>query len=257
MSRQVRSFQENLDRASWWSASAGIVAITVVFALLYLIASSYPGHGLKLSDSTERVSFWTCLYFSVVTESTLGAGDISAVGFSRMIVSIQVLFGLIIAGILIAKVLSAPVSEAARIGRMVKGAWVDRVSERDGTRILGVTRLQVQRNGLCFEGEDYRTDGTLVGSFESEVVAISGSTATFTYKSHSRLTNEVTRGVSTLTFSNEIGGKFSVYSIIVEDFSGHCYSGQGFRLDASAIADQLARPDQHSMAIHALVALFD
>jgi|HubBroStandDraft_1064217.scaffolds.fasta_scaffold03133_4 hypothetical protein len=164
------------------------MALTVLFALVYfLLTLQFPGDGLRTTGQqagSEAVSFLTCLYFSVVTESTLGDGSISPLGFSRAIVGLQVLLGLVIFGILIAKLLSAPVSVAARINRMVRGDWVDLVRGVDGLLMLGVTYLDVERNGLCYLGKDYTVDGAFIGSFESQVFEIAGRTAKFTFSEY-------------------------------------------------------------------------
>ena len=86
---RARSFQENVGRIPWWLVAVGVAALTLLFALVYALLNTYsPSNGLVSSDSHERIVFLTCVYFSVVTESTLGDGVISPHGAARAVVGI-------------------------------------------------------------------------------------------------------------------------------------------------------------------------
>jgi hypothetical protein len=154
MNLSRRSFQEVIGHMPWWLVAVVVGVMTVAFGALYYILG-----GLKSSDPSEPISFLACVYFSIVSESTLGDGTITPHGVARAVVSIQVLFGLLTAGILVAKIVSAPSAAAARIARMVEGEWVDCL-DSDGDRVLGRTSLYSAANGLCFQGTDFLGDGT-------------------------------------------------------------------------------------------------
>ena len=80
--------------------------LTVVFvwaAIYYYLSPISKG----LSPVDGGVTFWESLYFSVVTVSSLGYGDFRPVGVSRGFAGFQVLFGLFVLGILIAKFTSS------------------------------------------------------------------------------------------------------------------------------------------------------
>ena len=56
----------------------------------------------QLKDSNHYLSFWDFLYFSTITQSSTGYGDILPnSGLVRMIVTIQIILGLFVLGILI------------------------------------------------------------------------------------------------------------------------------------------------------------
>ena len=65
-------------------------------------------HGLG-SDGQPiaELTFWNALYFSFVTVSSLGYGDIAPMGFSKFLACLEVLLGLILMGIMLAKLTSA------------------------------------------------------------------------------------------------------------------------------------------------------
>lgn len=57
-------------------------------------------------DSTATPNFGDCLYFSIVTISSLGYGDIRPIGWARVLVGAEVLIGLAFLGLLVAKISS-------------------------------------------------------------------------------------------------------------------------------------------------------
>ena len=132
MTFRNRSAQEIVNSIPWWAAALSIALVTFFFAVGYwkLSASqdnsltdnltSPPAAGVPRSAATPahkdvRISFPACIYFSVVTESTLGDGTIVAQGTARLMVAFQVMVGLFIAGIVVAKVLATPNAAATTI----------------------------------------------------------------------------------------------------------------------------------------------
>lgn len=86
--------------------------VIVAFALMFTVLG-----GLRESVNGSPVataSFWDNLYFSVVTIASLGYGDVLPVGWSRFFASLEVLIGLGIMGIIVAKLSSARLSHHVR-----------------------------------------------------------------------------------------------------------------------------------------------
>ena len=88
----------------------GFIAVVVGFGALYALFTPI-GHGIgenlkPLSD----VTFWTGIYFSVVTISSLGYGHMHPMGFSKALACAEVLIGIAVIGIMIAKVTSQRLS---------------------------------------------------------------------------------------------------------------------------------------------------
>ena len=86
------------------------VGSNFVSAAFYCVASKYyAAHGIICTVDNEletSVSFWTALYFSSVTTSTLGYGDFAPVGASRIIATVQAFLGMVIIGAIISKMLT-------------------------------------------------------------------------------------------------------------------------------------------------------
>ena len=88
----------------------GFVAATIVFGILYTWLTPH-GHGIgqdfePLSDVTYLVG----IYFSVVTISSLGYGNMHPMGVSMALTSFEVIIGLGMIGIMIAKISSQRLS---------------------------------------------------------------------------------------------------------------------------------------------------
>jgi len=84
--------------------------VVFLVAVIYDLLTPY-GNGLGRDlRALPGVTLWDALYFSVVTVSSLGYGDMHPIGFSRLVASIEVLFGLAFMGIVIAKVTSRRLS---------------------------------------------------------------------------------------------------------------------------------------------------
>ena len=82
----------------------------VVFAAAYTHLTPI-GHGIGQNlTPIPDVTFWTGIYFSIVTISSLGFGDMHPMGASKFLVSAEVLIGLAVMGIVIAKATSRRLS---------------------------------------------------------------------------------------------------------------------------------------------------
>jgi hypothetical protein len=81
------------------------VLVVLLFGFgFYLLTVYTPEHGI--SNGTPGWMVIDSMYFSINTISTLGYGDIIPLGFSKILVSIEVTVGLLLFGIGIAKMIS-------------------------------------------------------------------------------------------------------------------------------------------------------
>lgn len=88
-----------------WHIVSFIVAV-VVFGIAYWLLTPC-GHGIGQNlESLPDITFLKSIYFSVITVSSLGYGDMHPVGYSKALACIEVLMGLAMIGIMIAKVTS-------------------------------------------------------------------------------------------------------------------------------------------------------
>lgn len=82
----------------------------LVFGFAFYVLTSF-GQGLVGNTTVPTpITVWTSMYFSVVTISTLGYGDIVPTGASKCLACAEVLFGLTTMGIIVAKLTSGRLS---------------------------------------------------------------------------------------------------------------------------------------------------
>lgn len=84
------------------------LTIAVLIVILLLLSSFYFWYFNPYDQGTncKELSSLNALYFSIVTFATLGYGDISPIGFGRVVASIEVLSGLFLSAIFIGKIAS-------------------------------------------------------------------------------------------------------------------------------------------------------
>lgn len=84
---------------------AAMVAVVLLFAGAYWYAGQ---HGLLdfMWETKEYVSYGDAVYFSIVTISSLGYGDIRPLGWARLLVGMEVFTGLAFFGLIVTKVSS-------------------------------------------------------------------------------------------------------------------------------------------------------
>jgi hypothetical protein len=87
-----------------------IIALLIFVIILFSIAYyslAFSNNGLVFSHETSaQVSFWNCVYFSIVTISSLGYGDMRPQGLSKILSCLEVLMGLGFLGLMVAKIAS-------------------------------------------------------------------------------------------------------------------------------------------------------
>lgn len=84
-----------------------IFIILIIACAFYYFFFSPFGHGIKVScNSSDKIEFIDALYFSIVTISSLGYGDYSPSGWGRLVAVFEVLSGLIMLSLLVAKLAS-------------------------------------------------------------------------------------------------------------------------------------------------------
>lgn len=83
-----------------------LIFVIILFSIAYYILA-FSNNGLVFSHETSaQVSFWNCVYFSIVTISSLGYGDMRPQGLSKILSCLEVLMGLGFLGLMVAKIAS-------------------------------------------------------------------------------------------------------------------------------------------------------
>lgn len=107
---KISKFSQKVLDVSMALYIGGFALVIILFGIAYTLLTPC-GHGIgQTLDSPSDITFLTGIYFSIVTISSLGYGDMHPVGFSKILACIEVLFGLVMIGVMIAKVTSQRLS---------------------------------------------------------------------------------------------------------------------------------------------------
>jgi len=92
-----------INNITWKVIFFYALTMVIIFSLAYyFIGLIDPANGL----STGQADLLTAFYFSIVTFSSLGYGDIVPVGYGRIIAMLEVILGLLFIGTLVSKLVS-------------------------------------------------------------------------------------------------------------------------------------------------------
>jgi hypothetical protein len=111
----------------------GVIIISVILgnALLYSITDT-----IRAGLNGPRLDFWDALYFSIITFSSLGYGEITPHGIGRLFASLEVLTGLVLVAVFVGKL----------------------ASERQSALLLLIYTSEHQRRIIDFEQNIYNLD---------------------------------------------------------------------------------------------------
>ena len=143
-----------------------INVLLVVFAVAFW-ALSAPGSANGIVETYEpegRVAFLDALYFSVVSLSSLGYGDIRPMGFSRFLAGAEVIIGLSFFGIMVAKLSS--VRQDYILRRMYYSELIDSRLEEFVHQLEEHRKLYLASSSLLLSGD---IEPELTTTFKAEV----------------------------------------------------------------------------------------
>ncbi len=196
-----------------------MIAVTGVFAAIYAALDlSNTGNGLRRPDH-DLSSWFDYIYFSVVTEATLGYGDISPVGSSRFVACIQVFVGVLMAGVVVAKMTSQALNELLEIGHALSGIWVDIATLPDGVQVLGLVEFASESGTLFFRGSNFTSDGHLRHTFSCQLQYHDWPHYLVFHYDEAHGQNGLTSGQTTVTLADWISGKPHTFVISIKDKS--------------------------------------
>lgn len=102
-----------------WLVLASAVATLLSATLLFWLSTSGEGIAATFTNGdgtpVAAPSFLDCLYFSVVSISSLGYGDFRPVGYGRVVAAVEVIFGLILIALIVSKLASDRTSTYVRL----------------------------------------------------------------------------------------------------------------------------------------------
>jgi len=207
-----------LDRVPFWAIVAMNIGAAFVFAGIYAaLGSQWPQHGLTHIRPEAIVQWHAYLYFSFVTQATIGYGDFLPLGFSRLFACLQAGVGIVSVGLLIAKITTASISRYHLLRKEACDDWVDLVRQRDGRIEVGILSIEWRDGGLEFIGHNYSPEGVLVDSFHAHLLEDEWPRS-LTFRYTSRDTGlDYAEGYLTVWMHAPKGGKPTAFSATVRD----------------------------------------
>lgn len=107
--RPLFGFLERITDASYPSLLLVWAGMILLFALAYFSLSvSIPAHGIRAhhEDITGAGLFWNSIYYAIITATTVGYGDITPFGFSKVLASIESIIAFLIFAVFVTKLVS-------------------------------------------------------------------------------------------------------------------------------------------------------
>lgn len=160
----MRTILRLINEVSLTRLLVTLAGITLAFALAYWgLASAYPGLLVETYHEGSRLTFGDALYFSVVTLSSLGYGDIRPEGIVRLLAGLEVVLGLSFFGIIVAKISSAKQDYILR--RMYYADFIDRKLAKFVSALEEHRKLYRITSTMLLDGD---IDPDLTTTFQSD-----------------------------------------------------------------------------------------
>ena len=190
-----------IDQLQTWKLLLFVVAMTFAFGLVYYQISIHSSINGLSETNHSKITFWNAVYFSVVTETTLGYGDITPVGWSRVLVCLQVCMGLLIAGLIVARITAAQAKKMRLIAQQANGYWIEPFKIGNDVH-LSFSHIYYDGENLRYDGDNYDRQGLYEGRFKSELKSVEGNVLSFDYFNLER-THLFEGGNQEVTFEGE------------------------------------------------------
>jgi len=102
---RAKSFETWFDRLTFLHIFVIWASVIVLFGVCYYVFTT-PQSYLHYNGMNAHVSLWDHIYFSFITATTTGFGDIIPVGYFKLIAILQVIFGLLLLAFVTSKLVS-------------------------------------------------------------------------------------------------------------------------------------------------------
>lgn len=142
-----------------------LVASIVGFAIMYMVFDAVGVGTIEYTvGQSDTVTFWDSLYFSVVTISSLGFGDIRPLGWARLLVALEVILGLSFFGLMVAKISS--VKQDYILRRMYYSDVIDDRLKNSAHELEEAVKLYRVTSNMLLSGD---IDPELTHTFKADV----------------------------------------------------------------------------------------
>lgn len=148
----------------WLVFFAGLYAVTPCFLANYA--------ELKGAAGCSSKTIPLALYTSIITMFSLGYSDVYPTGMLRVFASVQVIGGVVLAGMSISKLVDMPAGYTRRAIKACTGYWVECIDIKDRKRFYSFTTMMFDGRSMRKDGYNYEPNGSMDNThYSGELVA--------------------------------------------------------------------------------------
>lgn len=99
---------EKLEKLNLFQTFLVLIGVVIFFGIIhFIIYVNMPSDGLKTQATNSTLEkFANAIYFSFVTATTAGYGDVTPLGLTRVVSIIEIICGLVLFGVIVSKLIS-------------------------------------------------------------------------------------------------------------------------------------------------------
>lgn len=200
----------------------GVVWITLFTALFYIIPMLDKNSIIIDINGAIVNSLADSAYFSIVTVTTLGYGDLQPKGLIKLFASIEVLGGLIFVGLAVNSILSIPVRRTRKAIKECTGWWVEKTTVENKT-FFSFTWMNYDGDKLVKNGVNFDPGGEMHNTTYKGNLLTNSFPLIFSIYQNDRYSSKYyTHGIFKIEMLLDMNGKYTQYE-------GSCYDSLGMR----------------------------
>jgi len=168
--KQNKKFKEKytynfLSTLSFWKIFVIWVLIIIFFALIYFMLGNEHSHLLNIVEDSNVESFSDSLYFSLVSATTTGYGDIVPIGYFKFISTFELVIGLLILALVTSKLVS--IKQETIMDDLYEISFNDKINSLRSALLL--FRQKINKFRYMIEDKEFRkrdlaaVDALLIG----------------------------------------------------------------------------------------------
>ena len=219
------NLETRIDRLTMPRLLMAAVAWVLLFAAFYAIVPLLDSDSVLLDSSKSRVSgLLNAIYYSVVTATTLGYGDITPTGWLRGVSALEVLGGILLAGLVINKMVALPSRQTRNAVNACTGWWLERIALPDDRVFFSFSWMLRDGKTLKKGGFNHDPDGPMnKTTFNGQVITEYFPVLLSLYE-NCVLSTDYSEGVYRFEMILDSRGQY-------REYNGSCYDKQHGRRD--------------------------
>lgn len=172
-SRVSTDYGDWLDKANFKAIFAVWIAITIIFGLVYFFLANPVSHLEYSLNHYQVTSITDTIYFSFVSGTTTGFGDIVPVGGFKLIAVIQVIVGLLLLALVTSRLVS--IKQNAILSELYNISFKERINRLRSSLLLfrqSIDRIVTSLEEKSFKEKDIKSVNSYLSTFDYALAEI-------------------------------------------------------------------------------------